>query len=362
MNRRLAARRTLDAIAHLSDPDPPWTELLRGMQGLIGGDSATLMMIDGGGELLVFEQNDIVQSTQREYVDHFFASDIMVGPTLGAPPGTWFDTKELFSSSFLSRDEFYNDFMCRNRMQQLLTLIIEDTPQRRGGITVQRSGATDHARRHLESASVRRVTSSLRQGLTRREALAQQWIHGAEAAFGALGEAFCLVTQLGTVLRASAKAQELFDANGSVRVRGGRLWHPAAEIRQALSAGLRQAPQALQPVCLSVPGASGRFDQVEMVRAAPQLSMGKEVLVFVRIRDGRLRPSPSIDQLRSAFGITPAEARVLAALMAGQSPKQYAAAQDLSFHTVRSQIGSVMAKMDCKRQIDLVRMGLALGY
>ena len=68
--------------------------------------------------------------------------------------------------------------------------------------------------------------------------------------------------------------------------------------------------------------------------------------------------SPSIDSLCGAFGITPAEARVLAALVAGQSPKQHAGAQGVSVHTVRSQLGSLMAKMGCTRQVELVRKAL----
>lgn len=82
-------------------------------------------------------------------------------------------------------------------------------------------------------------------------------------------------------------------------------------------------------------------------------------MVLARIRP-KQRGSPATEQLCVAFGLTPAELRALAALMAGQSPKQYATAQNLSCHMVHSQIGSAMAKMDCKRQVGLVRMGLSL--
>ena len=44
--------------------------------------------------------------------------------------------------------------------------------------------------------------------------------------------------------------------------------------------------------------------------------------------------------------------------MAGQSPKQHAGLQGVSVHTVRSQVTSLMTKMECTRQIDLVRKGL----
>ncbi len=69
----------------------------------------------------------------------------------------------------------------------------------------------------------------------------------------------------------------------------------------------------------------------------------------------------SVDALRRALCITAAEARVLTALMSGELPKQYAARTGLSVHTVRSHISSLLSKTGCRRQLDVVRMGLSLA-
>lgn len=358
MNRNLALQRTLDAIAHLSDREPPWTALLQGMQQLIGGDSATLILFDGGGELLDFQQHDVSPATERAYTEHYFAYDIAASLTAGAAPGTWFDTQELFSPSLLSKEAFYVDFMSQHRMRQLLTFIIEDNSQRRCGLTVQRNMPAGHARRALESTAVRRATSALRQGIAQRDAMSRQWFDTAESAFDGFSEAICLATPLGTVLRASGRALELLGRGHSLRLRGGRLWHPRAEVQRALRSALAQAPQARQPVRLSIPDDKGRRCRLELVPAVRQLSLGKESLVFIRMHDDGMHLLPAVDSLCGAFGITPAEARVLKALMAGQSPKQHAGAQGVSVHTVRSQVTSLMAKMECTRQVDLVRKGL----
>ncbi|MBT2334362.1 helix-turn-helix transcriptional regulator [Variovorax paradoxus] len=357
MNRNLALHRTLDAIAHLSDPEPPWTDLLQGMQQLIGGDSATFILLERGSELLSFQQVNVSAAAELDYAQRFCAHDILIPPTFGAPPGSWFDTHELFSPAFLSKNLYYADFMCRHGARQMLACVVDEGPQRRGGLTVQRSTAA-HARRLLDSTRVRRVTHALRQGLVRRDVRAQQWLGDAESAFAAFGETVFLATPAGTVLRASAGAQEFFGASRSLRLRGQRLWHPDAQTLQALAAGLRLAVQSRQPVCLPIPGGPAGQQELELARAAPQLSLGEEVLVLARIRLGRSQMAPSIDRLRSAFGITHAEARVLTALMAGQSPKQHAGAQGVSVHTVRSQVSSLMAKMGSTRQADLVRQAL----
>lgn len=84
MSRNVALNRTFDAISHLGDPEPPWAVLLHGMQQLVGGDSATLIQLDGGGELLNFQQHGVSATTERAYVEHFFAHDIVTPQTLGA--------------------------------------------------------------------------------------------------------------------------------------------------------------------------------------------------------------------------------------------------------------------------------------
>lgn len=358
MNGNLALHRTLDAISHLSDREPPWTALLQGMQQLIGGDSATLILFDSSGELLNFQQHDVSPETERAYTEHFFAHDIAASKTVGAAPGTWFDTQELFSPSLLSKEAFYVDFMSQHRMRQLLTFIVEDNSQRRCGVTVQRNMPAGHARRTLESPRVRRVTEALRRGMAQRDVMTRQWFDTAESAFDGFCEAICLVTPLGTVLRASARARELFEKGYTLRLRGNRLWHPSTEVQRALQSALAHAPRTRELVRLAVPDDKGGVCRLELVPAVPQLSLGKEALVLIRMHLDGARSLPRVDSLCSTFGITPAEARVLTALMAGQSSRQHACVQGVSVHTVRSQIGSLMSKMDCTRQVDLVRKGL----
>jgi len=70
-------------------------------------------------------------------------------------------------------------------------------------------------------------------------------------------------------------------------------------------------------------------------------------------------PDPSL--LCAAFGLTGAEARVLAALLEGQTPAAHARAQGVTINTVRRQIAVLMQKTGCNRQADLIRLGLSAG-
>jgi DNA-binding CsgD family transcriptional regulator len=68
----------------------------------------------------------------------------------------------------------------------------------------------------------------------------------------------------------------------------------------------------------------------------------------------------SIDALCMAFRISPAEARVLGALVSGETLADHAQAHGVSIHTVRKQIANLRDKMGCTRQVDMVRQALAV--
>lgn len=81
------------------------------------------------------------------------------------------------------------------------------------------------------------------------------------------------------------------------------------------------------------------------------------LLVLMRQLDPRVSVgSASISRL---YGFTPAEAKVLAALCRGESILEYAAANELSTHTVRNQVKAAMSKSGAKRQAELVRLVLS---
>jgi DNA-binding CsgD family transcriptional regulator len=70
---------------------------------------------------------------------------------------------------------------------------------------------------------------------------------------------------------------------------------------------------------------------------------------------------PSESDLADLFGLSPAEARVAAALMTGKSLADIAAASGVQITTVRTQLRSILRKVDVKRQFDLVRILSSTG-
>lgn len=355
MTSAIGLNRALEAVRHLSDPTPPWDEILQCSRQVVGGDSASFILLDGNSELLTVQQCNVSTAALAEYTDHFYASDIVVPRALGTVEGTWLDTNELFSRASLERNSYYVDFMCRHRMRQMLTFIVEESPSRRGGLTIQREVPLDRARQRLESESVRTFTRALQTAVRNRRTEAQQLIDAADSTFRSLGEATCLVSPMGGVIRQSAFAQQLMWERASLRHRNGRLWHPRPEVRERLSAALRSVSALDGHLSISVAAEHGGACVLDIVRADRRLSIGNEPLVFVRLRFNDAVNHVSSGVLRASYGLTAAEERLLTALVAGQSPIEFARLQAISINTVRKQISILMEKMDCHRQVDLVR-------
>ncbi len=70
---------------------------------------------------------------------------------------------------------------------------------------------------------------------------------------------------------------------------------------------------------------------------------------------------PSVPLLRATFGLTTAEAKLTQALVAGDSPAEYAEAAGLSVGTARWTVKQVQSKLGVRRQSEIVRMALAVA-
>jgi DNA-binding CsgD family transcriptional regulator len=74
-----------------------------------------------------------------------------------------------------------------------------------------------------------------------------------------------------------------------------------------------------------------------------------------------VRHAPSEADLADFFGLSPAEARVAAALLTGRTLAEIAAASGIRITTVRTQLASILRKVGAERQADLVRILSSTG-
>ncbi len=124
---------------------------------------------------------------------------------------------------------------------------------------------------------------------------------------------------------------------------------------------LRQVRETSSPMLVISDGELGAFSVTISLWAPPaQLRAGGSVAIL-DFRVGAFELSPhQLWAIGMGFDLTEAETAVLAHLVEGLTLAQIAQARRVELETVRSQCKTVLAKMGCHRQVDLVRLMISL--
>lgn len=163
----------------------------------------------------------------------------------------------------------------------------------------------------------------------------------------AIGYPLMVLDSLQRPIHANAPGWSVFDGDGVLQLRDGRVvasdamqqasW--ALAVSDCMAGGQRLLmlgdESAAVPVAISALG-----------NAYP-MTIGSVLVVL-----GRSMPylMPAVLAFSERYGLTPAEIRVTSALLRGESPDDVAALNQLSVHTVRTQIRSVLEKTGCTSQ------------
>lgn len=360
MQANLSLKQAVEAARHLTDAAPPWDALLDSTRRFLGGDSATFIVFDPAGGLVVTRQHGVDPEAEREYIEHYHAHDIMTARTLEAPQGTWFDSARLSDQGLQVGERDYLDYMHRHRMRQMVGLIAIRSPELQGGFTIQRSSLRTDAQDWRERADVRHFATALQAGLASLHRQRQDWISHAQSALEGFGEALCILSAEGRILHASPLVAGVLSHGQGLRVRQSTLWHPDAGTRAQLESTLQAVVHTQQGASMALHDASGQlWAHMDMTPAPAWIGMGGKPLILARIRPMPVSNQTAFQQrLIAAFDLTPSEARVLDALVHGQSMAEHARQHGRSIHTVRAQTAALRHKMGCSRQVDLVRKAL----
>lgn len=358
MEKNLALNRALDAVAHIVDEKPPWGEIVRYSSEVMKGFGGGFLSIQSG-EIEEFQAFGLDPRALDEYHAHYHSQDILL-PTSGPrPPCTWLDTEQILQSLDRGRNAFYQDFMCRHRMPQIVTLMFEETQTKSVCLSIERDRVSDDGEGFFISAPVQRLTRAFSDAIAGRKVKAQEWIVSAEMSFGLFGEAVCLLGQDGFLIHVSPLTGSILESHGHLRIVSGRFWHSIPKVRGLIESAIARVAGQLGSIKLVLPGKLGKTCVFEVARAKCQASLESRPLLLVRLRRGPSRTGTPLGGFCATFGLTEAEAGVLHRLVDGRTPEEIAVEHSVTINTVRKQISNIMDKVGCTRQLDLVRMALA---
>ena len=167
--------------------------------------------------------------------------------------------------------------------------------------------------------------------------------------------ALLLVDATGTLLYLNTAAKQLIARTGMLGVAGGilsfRRKDEDRELREALEGLSASRPTAT--ICLR-----NREGLPVTVIDLHRLSSGSVAVCLASIAS---RAVPSLSRLRRIFGLTPAEARVAAAMLTGQGIQTVAQEHGVAPETVRSQAKRIRSKTGARSQSQLLGILAAIG-
>lgn len=170
----------------------------------------------------------------------------------------------------------------------------------------------------------------------------------------AVGAAALLLSDGGRVAGISAAAEAMLGKGGfEITAHRLQLRHKAdqaafdAALARVIEASRKGAVVAPDPIPLT---GVGLVLDVQML-PRDRVYFGGAPLAIVVVRTAKLRERGGA--LRSAFGLTRAEADVALALSEGEALEQIAARRGSSIATVRTQVQAIYGKMDVHRQAEL---------
>jgi DNA-binding CsgD family transcriptional regulator len=169
----------------------------------------------------------------------------------------------------------------------------------------------------------------------------------------------------GRVVEMNRGAEEMVRLEDGLAVRNGQLCarraFETAKMSKLISAAAAVGETGGAAGHMLIGRGDGRRAYVlTVVPLDPDLAIGDRPLAMIVVVDPD-RHSPSDNELIELFGLSPAEARLAAALMSGKTLTETAAELGLRVPTLRTQLRSILKKVGAKRQSDLIRIFASAG-
>ena len=165
--------------------------------------------------------------------------------------------------------------------------------------------------------------------------------------------------KLWAITRLNRKAHDMLECRDGMEARAGRLEIDDGEAAVAFAEALQHIGAGVDPNrgnSLAAPRGSGRraFELMLM----PARAGGGDSVAVIYVADPEDNPELDPEALERLFDLTATEARVVALLARGLSPREAADELEVAVGTVREHVAHVFRKIGVHRQGELLRMVL----
>jgi DNA-binding CsgD family transcriptional regulator len=334
-----------------------WRDALGAMEALSGSAS---------GSIIVFSEKDGPRGIASQDVDDtfqgFLQSDewkrsVRVQRMIGMKPANFVPIERFVSEEVSRRDPAWQRLRAQGRAHQLCSM----APVASGEIicfTFERMGKEGPYRSRQASALDRLRPHLVRAGLVAaRLALAKA--QAAVETLERIGLAAAVIAPSGRVIAANALLDTLAPALIPTALGGIAISDSArnAELHEALQSAGRGL-WGTRRLSIAIAG-SGEHPPL-IVHLLPVRGQAQDIFsggqVLMVVSAIARKPAPQPELLYALFDLSPAEARLAAALTSGVTLAEIAARNAVSISTLRSQLRSILAKTGARRQAELMQL------
>ncbi|WP_168215637.1 helix-turn-helix transcriptional regulator [Marinobacter confluentis] len=342
-----------------------WHGFLEKLTDATGSRSARLLVMDKEAKRVHYSDKVNIDDDQhRDYVNHFVNLCPWRPELALKAPGRLYNTYHDFSckQDRFYQTEFFNDWARHLDIEHGLCGTVYHDTRYTVQLLVQRTGGQGAFPKTL-TAQINRLIPHVQQVLHLNRALTLQQqqnlsvLQAAERTF----MPFLLMSGQGELIYACPRAERLADGCSGMTLNGQQLTLQCQRTQNQLLNRVRGLAAGMaagvEPVLVfsSEKRAPLRLlvEPMEMPGVSPVFWAG-EATVAVYIQDPEEHLDIDHELLARLFGLTPAESRVGAWIAKGGETAQFAELNDVSVHTVRTQLKSAMAKLRVRRQAELV--------
>lgn len=343
-------------------------DVMERFAGMMGCDAAYLKIVDQKlGEVLIGVGGGAPEGSDRDYLENYLETDVRVPRVNKAARGVILDDRQLISAEEVRRSAFHHEFLPRYDLGYLAHVNLARSPRFTTIVTcaqAARRGEFDGRQIRTLAAYVPHFAQSCDLYLRLRELGGYAVLM--TAAFDSLPMAGFILDVGGDVIFLNAMARDILADRDGLVIREGRLAATDPKAARAMSAALARVRSPVVgadpdggPVAV-IGRPSGRPGYRLEVRPLP-LSSGfrhdtANALIFAILHDPARAAQTAERRLRREYRLTPAETELALAVAGGAALRDYADARGVTIGTVRFQMKQVLAKTECRRQADLVRL------
>ena len=335
-----------------------WTTVLQSLTEAMGAIGAAYIVRDARTGRVDWA-NFLGPSAEfrSDYITHFAAKDLLTDLLTGHE-GTWVRLSEQLPEPELRRNEWYNDFVLKSGVRDIVAAQISNTGSHRVFFGIH-EGIGEKPLRASRLKRLNRLLEPLRRAAEVQLRLRELgWKSAVVArAFDQVSTGVIVVDADGFVIEMNELAERVVRRGDGLTVRHGALGavrvFETAKLAAAIASATRPGAAAATGRIL-IGRQSGNYDYILAVSPlGVDLGFYSDPMALIIVVDPEAR-CPKADDLSAYFGLSFAESRLAIQLMSGKPLRAVAAESGASTATLRTQLRSILKKIRVERQADLL--------